>query len=158
MTLAEEVAQLRAENQLLRQQLATLQDQLAAAQQRIAELEQQRPPPPFAKAKTPKRERKPRRKRTPEHNQARRREVPTRVVPHALERCPACSYRLHGQSIARRRQVIEVPPPLPIEVIEHQVIKRWCPKCECWRTPHLDLRGLVVGQGRLGVRIASLIA
>ncbi len=102
MTLEEEVAQLRAENQRLRQQLATLQDQLATAQQRIAELEQQRAAPAFVKAKTPKRERKPRRKRSPEHNRGRRREPPTRIVQHTLERCPECLYRVHGQSIARR--------------------------------------------------------
>jgi hypothetical protein len=43
-------------------------------------------------------------------------------------------------------------------VTEHQVLKRWCPKCQQWCTPSLDLRGQVVGQGRLGVRITSLIA
>jgi hypothetical protein len=45
-----------------------------------------------------------------------------------------------------------------VEVIEHQVIKRWCPKCERWQQPRLDLRGQVLGQGRIGVRIASLLA
>jgi transposase len=165
MTREEEVAQLRAEKHALHAQLThaleqiqTLQAALAAAQQRIAELEQQRPPPPFAKAKTPKRERKPRRKRAAEHNRGRRREPPTRIVQHALARCPDCHYRLRGHSIARRRQVIELPPPPPVTVTEHQVIKRWCPHCHRWRTPQLDLRGQVVGQGRLGVRITSLIA
>ncbi len=55
-------------------------------------------------------------------------------------------------------QVIELPPPPPVTVTEHQVIKRWCPHCERWRTPQLDLQGQVVGQGRFGVRITSLIA
>ena len=165
MTLEEEVALLRAENQALKAQLAqavaqiqTLQTHLAAAQDRIAALEQQRPPPPFAKAKTPKRARKPRRKRAAEHNRGRRREPPTQIVQHALERCPDCHYRLRGISLARRRQGIEVLPPPPIEVTEHHVIKRWCPKCARWRTPALDLRGHVVGQGRRGVRITRLIA
>ncbi len=165
MTLEEEVARLRAENQALKEQLAqavaqiqTLQAQLAAAQERSAALEQQRPPPSFAKAKVPKRERKPRRKRAPEHNRGRRRDPPTRIVQHALERCPDCHYRLRGQSIARCRQVIELPPPAPVMVTEHQILKRWCPKCEQWCTPPLDLQGQVVGQGRLGVRITSLIA
>ncbi len=158
MTLEEELVQLRAENQALRAQLAAMQAQLAAAQQRIAELEQQRTPPRFAKAKTPKRERKPRRKRAAEHNRGRRREPPTRIVRHAFERCPDCHYRLRGHSIARRRQVIELPPPPPVTVTEHQVIKRWCPHCQGWRTPQLDLREQVVGQGRFGIRIMSLIA
>jgi transposase len=164
MTLEAELSQLRAENQALTEQLGqavaqiqTLQAELVAAQQRTTELEQQhRPPPPFVTAKTPKRERMPRRKRAPEHNRARR-EPPTRIVQHALARCPDCHYRLRGQSIARR-QVIEVPAPPPVEVTEHQVLKRWCPKCEQWCTPRLDLQDQVVGQGRLGVQLASLLA
>jgi hypothetical protein len=53
--------------------------------------------------------------------------------------------------------VVELPAPQPVEVIEHQVIKRWCPSCERWRSPRLDLRGQVLGQGRIGVRIVSLV-
>jgi len=56
-----------------------------------------------------------------------------------------------------RREVIELPPPQPVEVIEHEVIRRWCPHCEAWRSPQLDLSGVVFGQGRIGVRIASLV-
>ncbi len=165
MTLKEEGALRRAENQALKKQLAqavtqiqALQTQLAAARERIAELEQERPPPPFAKAKVPKRERKPRRKRAPAHNRGRRRDPPARIVQHALERCPDCHYRLRGQRIARRRHVIELPPPVPVMGTEHQILKRWCPKCEQWCTPRLDLQGQVGGQGRLGVRMTSLIA
>jgi hypothetical protein len=54
--------------------------------------------------------------------------------------------------------VIEIPEPQPVEVIEHQVIKRWCAWCQRWQAPHLDLRGQVLDQCRLGVRSASLIA
>jgi hypothetical protein len=43
-------------------------------------------------------------------------------------------------------------------VIEHQVIKRYCPKCERWQSPKLDLSGQVFGQGRMGVRLASTVA
>ena len=60
--------------------------------------------------------------------------------------------------MARRRQVIDLPEPPPIEVVEHQVIKRWCSWCRRWQAPALDLHGQVLGQGRLGVRIASLVA
>lgn len=154
MTLEEEVEQLRTEN-------AALREQLAAALARIAELEQQRhDPPPFLKPNRPKptEPKPPRKKRAPEHNHARPRELPTRTEPHALERCPECNYRLQGQSLDYRRQVIELPAPQPVEVVEHQVIKRFCPKCQRWRSPRLDLTGQVLGQGRFGVRIASLIA
>ena len=164
--IATDAAALQAENQALRQEVAslreqnaTLQAQLAAALTRIAELENRpKDPPPFVKADTPKRERKPRRKRKPEHNRARRLETPTRVEQHALEHCPDCGLRLHGGTLARRRQVIDLPAPQPVEVVEHQVIKRWCAWCQRWQVPTLDLQGQVLGQRRLGVRIASLIA
>jgi hypothetical protein len=54
--------------------------------------------------------------------------------------------------------VIELAPPSPDEIIEHQVIKRYCPKCECWQSPKLDLSGQVFGQGRMGVRLGSTVA
>jgi transposase len=75
-----------------------------------------------------------------------------------LERCPECQYELHGESLDYTREVIEIPPPQAVEVIEHQVVKRWCPCCGAWRSPQLDLKGQVFGQGRIGVRIASLVA
>jgi transposase len=161
MTLEDEVELLRAENIDLRGRVTELEQRLAAALARIAELEQQRQdPPPFvkpnrSKAAEPKR---PRKKRAPHHNRGRRCEPPTRTQSHALERCPECNYRLHGHSLDYRRQVIELPAPAPLEIIEHQVIKRFCPHCRRWRSPKLDLSGQVLGQGRIGVRIASLIA
>jgi transposase len=161
MTLEAEVEHLRAENAELRQHAAQLQQQLAAALARIAELEQQPPdPPPLVKPnRLPATEPKPKRKkRASHHNRGRRCEPPTRTEPHTLDRCPDCHYQLRGQSVDYRRQVIELPAPVPIEVVEHQVIKRWCPHCRRWRSPHLDLTGQVLGQGRMGVRIASLVA
>ena len=140
MTLEEEVVFLRAEVQELR-------EELAAAQERIAELERGRKgPPSFVKANRPQdaQEQKPRRKRAAEQNGSRKREKPTRVVRHALKRCPDCGYKLQGQSIGRRRQVIELPPPQAVQVTEYQVIKRWCPHCERWQSPKLDLRGQAV--------------
>lgn len=160
MTLEDEVERLRAENTDLRAQVADLEQHLAAALARIAELEQQhRDPPAFAKPNTPKRTepRHPRKKRAPHHNRGRRTQPPTRIQPHALDRCPECNYRLQGHSLDYRRQVIELPASQPLEIIEHQVIKRFCPHCQRWRSPKLDLAGQVLGQGRIGVRIASLI-
>ena len=161
MTLEDEVERLCAENTDLRARVTELEQHLAAALARIAELEQQRPdPPPFVKPNRPQppQPKPPRKKRAPHHNRGRHCEVPTRSEPHALQHCPDCNYRLQGQSIDYRRQVIDLPPPQPIEVVEHLVIKRFCPKCQRWRSPHLDLSGVVLGQGRIGVRITSLIA
>jgi len=136
------VIELEAENEQMRQELGKKQ------------------PPHWAKPNRsePEGPKPPRRKRAPQYNQARHRETPIRTVQHFLERCPECDYRLRGQSLDYVRQVIELPEPQPVEVIEHQVIKRYCPKCERWRSPKLELAGQVLGQGRMGVGIASLIA
>ena len=160
MTLEAEVEHLRTENAELRLQAAQLQEQLAAALARIAELEQPPDPPPFVKPnRQQSTEPKPKRKkRAAHHNHGRRCEPPTRTQTHALDRCPDCNRQLSGDSIDYRRQVIELPPPVPVEIIEHHVIKRWCAHCHSWRSPQLDLSGQVFGQGRIGTRIASLVA
>ena len=154
---------MRAENGELRRLLAEVQQQLAVAVERIVELaaqiNQRRDPPAFVK---PQRQ-KPasggaRKKRAAAHNTSRKRMVATRIERHALERCPECAYRLTGESLDYSREVIELPPPQPVEVIEHQVVKRWCPHCDRWRSPRLDLTGQVFGQGRIGVRVAALVA
>lgn len=158
--LAENTA-LRAEVAALRLQLAALTQQLQAALVRIAELEQDKTePPPFVKPNrpAPSEPKRPRKKRASAYNTSRKRMTPTRIERHALDHCPDCGYRLNGESIAYTREVIELPPPQPVEVIEHQVLKRWCPCCVGWRSPHLDLAGQVIGQGRIGVRIASLVS
>ena len=152
---------LRTEVTALQEQVVQLTSQLQAALVRIAELEQEKKkPPPFVKRnQSPRRKpSKPRKKRAAKHNRSRKREEPTRIERHGLENCPDCDYRLRGENVEYSRQVIEVPPPQAVEVIEHQVVRRWCPHCEGWRSPKLDLRGQVIGQRRIGVRIASLAA
>jgi transposase len=149
------VSALQAENQ-------ALQEQLAMAHQRIEELEQQKTPPPaFVKANVKKPagdEKKPRKKREAKYNHARRREAPTVVVEHRIKHCPVCVNALGGISVARRRQVIELPPPPPVEVTEHVVYHGWCRKSGTWQEAPLDVSRQVVGQGRFGVKLASLIA
>jgi hypothetical protein len=83
--------------------------------------------------------------------------APTSSVEHALDRCPDCHYRLQGHSLDYTREVIELPEPQPVEVVEHRIIKRFCPHCQRWHSPKLELTGQVLGQGRIGVRIAALI-
>lgn len=156
-----ENAALCAEVAGLRQQLAELAQQLQAALVRIAELERDKTaPPPFVKPNRapPPVAKGPRKKRAAAHNTSRKRSQPTQIARHVLEHCPDCGYHLHGESLAYTREVIELPSPQPVEVIEHQVIKRWCPHCERWHSPQLDLAGQVFGQGRIGVRVASLVS
>jgi len=155
-----ELAELRRENERLAAEVTRLTTALGEALKRIAELEHaQQRPPAFVKPNRPKPagEKRPRKKRAAEHNTSRKRMTPTRSVRHALDHCPECQYKLHGESVDYTREVIELPPPPAVEVIEHQVVKRWCPCCQAWRSPHLDLAGQVFGQGRIGVRIAALV-
>lgn len=160
MVTDEAYAALQAEKAALERRVAELTDQLASALQRIAELEAKKTaPPPFVKANVPERtDRPPRRKRAAEHNHARRYEEPTQVVEHRLTHCPDCGNALGGVHVGRTRQVVELPPPPPVEVIEHRVERGWCAGCRKWREAEVDLRGQVLGQGRLGVGIASLVA
>jgi transposase len=159
--LGEENGQLRAEVGALRAENEQLREELQGALERVAELEQRKRgravnvKPNRAQQEGPKQPRKP---RAAEHNTSRQRMEPTRVERHVLERCPKCAYQLRGESIDYTRQVVELPEPAPVEVIEHQVIKGWCPSCQAWCSPRLDLSGQVLGHGRMGVRIASLVA
>lgn len=109
-----------------------------------------RPAPTTAKA--------PRKKRDRRHNTSRFREMPTQVIPHALDSRPDCHYGLQGHSLDYTRQIVEIPAPQPVTIIEHRVFKRWCLPYQRWHSPCLDLHGQVLGQGRMGVRLISLLA
>jgi hypothetical protein len=157
----EEVIRLRKENQELRDALQQTQDLLHVALARIKELEKKKTPPPsFVKANAKKEtseEKKVRKKRDAKHNHARQRSQPTQIVEHRIVSCPDCHLHLGGISLARVREVIDVPPP-PLEITEHRIFKGWCTGCLKWHEAPVDFREEVLGQGRLGVRSASLIA
>ncbi len=158
----EEALQLRKENQELREALKQTQELLHVALARIEELEKQKTPPPaFIKADVRKpavEEKKPRKKREAQHNRARRRRLPTQIVEHHLLMCPDCDLRLGGISLARSREVIDVPPPSSVQITEHRIFKGWCAGCQKWHEAPVDLHTEVLGQGRIGVRLASMIA
>src|SRR5258708_6722422 len=162
MTADERITTLEEQLKQALERVSLLEEELAAAQQRIEELEKQKTPPPaFAKANVKKPEageKKPSKKREAKYNHGRRREVPTRVVEHRIGSCPECASRLGGGSRARRRQVIEIAPPPPVEVTEHVVYHGWCSQCQKWREAPVDVSAELLGQGRLGVKITSLIA
>lgn len=149
----EEVQALVVENTALRAENKALKERLAALEKRLGV-------PTFVKANRPKKEKptKERKKRAAKHNQARRREEPTRVETHAVDECSTCGYHLRGESEAYRRQVVELPEPQPVEVIEHRMVKRWCPVCRAWQQPEMNWAERVVGQGRIGVRLATVVA
>jgi regulator of replication initiation timing len=149
--LQAENAQLRAENEQLRAENAKLRARLEKAEGKKGD------PPPFVRANRPQKEKGPRKKRDSKHNQARKLERPTRVEKHALTTCPDCDEALVGGSLHYRRQVIEIPEPQPVEIVEHQIEKRWCSRCRRWHWPEMEWQGVVMGQGRIGVRLAGMV-
>ncbi len=168
----EELVELREEVSRVRQELAQAHGLIAELHSTVGQLQAEierlhADPPPRIKPNTPKAkeeekgEKKPRRRRAKEQNGARPREQsPTQTVKHKLEQCPDCRYPLQHPQLASKRQVIELPPPQAVQVQEHQLFKSWCPRCGKWQhaSAQVDLSGQVVGQSRMGVRIASLIA
>jgi transposase len=158
----EEALQLRKENQELREALKQTQEQLRVALARIEELEKQKTPPPaFVKAnkqKPQEDEKKARKKREAKHNRARPRSAPTQIIEHHVVNCPECDLRLGGISLARVREVVDIPTPPPLEITHHYLYKGWCANCQKWHEAPVDLQEQVMGQGRIGVRLTSLIA
>jgi transposase len=162
MTAEERIASLEDQLKAALEQIRVLQEELAAAHKRIEELEKQKTPPAAfvkANAKKPQTEEKPpRKKRESKYNHGRPRSVPTQMVEHRIVKCPSCDLRLGGISLARVREVIEIPELQPREIIHHRIYKGWCAQCQKWHETPVDLQAEVLGQGRLGVRLVSLIA
>jgi hypothetical protein len=103
-------------------------------------------------------EKKPRKKRDAQYNKARSRSEPTEIVEHRVVNCPECHLRLGGITLARQREVIDIPPPPQVIITEHRIYQGWCSACQKWHEAPVDLHEEVLGQGRIGVRLASLIA
>ncbi len=45
-----------------------------------------------------------------------------------------------------------------MQVIEHRIYKGWCAQCQKWHEAPVDVHEQVLGQGRIGHRLASVIA
>ncbi|HEX6738051.1 MAG TPA: IS66 family transposase [Vicinamibacteria bacterium] len=141
--------------------ITALEAQVAALTVRVNELSGEPPvPPPPAPplvkpARPPRPPKRPRKRRA--LNFARRREVPTRIVEHVVDACPACGTALSGGEVVRRRQVLHVPR-VRAEVIEHVVRRRVCPGCARVCTPPLELRDQVLGHHRVSLETVAYIA
>src|SRR5258708_8712453 len=147
----EEAIKLRKENQERREALKQAQELLRVALARIEELEKQKTPPPaFVKADVQKpaaEEKKPRKKREAQHNRARRRAMPTHIAEHHLALCPDCDLRLGGISLARCREIIDVPPPPAVQITQHRILTVCDAGCQKWHEAPVDLHTEVLGQG-----------
>src|ERR1700686_229123 len=122
MTAEETIASLEAQLKQAVERLAEVierlteaSEQLRVAQARIEQLEKLKTPPPaFVKAekKKPQEEQKKvRKKRDAHYNRGRSRSTPSQIVEHRLLHCPQCQMRLGGISLARSREIIDVPHP-----------------------------------------------
>ncbi len=117
-------------------------------------------PAPEIKPATPKREQTTRKKRAAHHNTGRRRmERATRWETHAAAQCPQCGEPLSGGWIVRRVQVIELPVVAPLEITEHRILRRQCPRCGKRVLPKpVGLEAGRLGRCRFGPRLLAAIA
>jgi len=155
--LTRELEQSRAENARLRGEVDRLALRVEELEAELAGRDPGSPrPPAWVKKNAPPRggPKSPRKQRG--NNFARKRGVPTRQVMHAVEACPSCGCALRGGSVKRHREVIELVVS-PVEVTDHLLVERVCPKCEQAFTPTLGVADGVVGRRRFGPRLLALI-
>jgi uncharacterized coiled-coil protein SlyX len=115
-------------------------------------------PPPWVKANVQREATTDRSRRPRAPVPGRRREQPDRIVVHAPAHCPSCWQPLTRGRVVQRRQVIDVPP-VRVEITEHRVLERRCPRCgTVCRGTMPDLRAQVGAQRRVSWGIAALVA
>src|SRR5947209_5772551 len=152
------LAGLTEQNTLLRQQVARLEQENAHL--RGMPLAPAPAPVPEGKPATPEREQKTRKQRAPEHNHGRLKlERANQWVDHAAETCPQCGEHLRDGWIQRRIHVIDLPTVAPLEITEHRILRRQCPRCgKRVLPPPIGREGGRVGRSRFGPRLMAAIA
>lgn len=110
--------------------------------------------PSFVKANLKKKRKTERKQR--EHGFSRKLDTPTKTFFHGFEYCPECHGALGKPSVAYRRQIIDIPP-VPVEITEHVVFKRYCFSCKKRFYPQVDLSQQVLGKGRIGINLMAKI-
>lgn len=172
VVLERENAQLRQTMTLQRQMITGLQEQNALLRAQVAQLqaenarlagttrEPKRPPGDWPSERTKQeREEQPRKQRAQEHNRGRQRLPPDAEIRYAADTCPRCGHALGGGWEHRRIQVVEAPPPAPVVVTDHVLIRRQCPACGTQAVPPASIVGTDrVGQSHLGPRLLAQIA
>lgn len=110
--------------------------------------------PDFVKANVKRKRVKERKKR--ENSYHRVKDEPTEQIFHSPDNCPDCGGKLGKPTVAYTRQVLDLPIT-SYQVIEHVVFKRWCFRCQKRVYPGVDLSKYCLGQGRIGLNLASTI-
>lgn len=162
---AREIAEARVLISALTEQNTLLRQQVAALQQENAQLrgEPRAPAPeaaPAIKPATPARDPKVRKRRDPKHNAGRQRlDRANRWETHAVDQCPRCGTALKDGWIHRRVQVIDLPPVAPLEVTEHRLLRRHCPRCGLRSLPPpVGREAGRIGRSCFGPRLLAAIA
>lgn len=152
------VGGLTEQNTRLRQQVARLEQENASL--RGVPLAPAPDPVPEGKPATPQREQPPRRKRAAAHNHGRLKlERANRWMDHAAAQCPQCGEQLSDGWIQRRIQVIDLPVVAPLEITEHRIMRRQCPRCGKRVLPKpVGLEAGRIGRCRFGPRVIAAIA
>ena len=141
LVLEARVKELEAENERLRRE-----------NERLGGEGGKKEPPSWVKSNRPQSEKKERKKR--EKGFARKRDKVTHRVKHAYAECPECGTPLSGGRERSRRQVITLPR-IRVQVTEHIMVERECPKCRKAFVPKAELEQVVVGQQRVGISVQS---
>ena len=86
----------------------------------------------------------------------RKKEIPTETVFHTKKVCPDCNGNLGKPTVAYERQIIDLPVTA-YTVTQHVVFKRWCYSCKKCIQPIVNLKGLVLGKGRIGINLTATV-
>jgi transposase len=143
--------------QELQAQIIRLTEENAALRAEIERLKSTPSPPSWVKPSRPQpTEAKPPRKKRP-LDFSRKREAPTKIIEHRLERCPDCGGPVSQGFEKRRRQVIEIPE-CAVEITDHVFFGHYCGYCQKQPVAFVSSAEIgAVGGGRLGVRLRSLV-
>jgi transposase len=151
------VAGLTEQNTRLRQQVARLEQE--NAQLRGTPPGRTPEPDPVPRPASQAREPRTRKQRGAEYNRGRQRMAhATHWETHAATQCPQCGEALTGGWIVRRVQVIDLPPQAPLEITEHRILRRQCPRCgKRVLPPPVGQEARRIGRCRFGPRLLAAI-